>query len=117
MIAGFNAEISGGIELIGTLMTQSTVPIKKPLANRFLETTCGRLSNRSGEGGIRTPDTLADIPVFETGAFGHSATSPCLFSLSRPLTPAREQIIDHELRFAVWEVIEVQCGRCARSAD
>ena len=30
----------------------------------------------SGEGGIRTPDTLADIPVFETGAFGHSATSP-----------------------------------------
>ena len=29
-----------------------------------------------GEGGIRTRDTLADIPVFETGAFNHSATSP-----------------------------------------
>ena len=32
-----------------------------------------------GESGIRTRDTLADIPVFETGAFNHSATSPlCL---------------------------------------
>lgn len=31
---------------------------------------------KSGEGEIRTLDTLAGIPVFETGAFGHSATSP-----------------------------------------
>jgi hypothetical protein len=30
----------------------------------------------NGEGGIRTPDTLAGIPVFETGAFNRSATSP-----------------------------------------
>ena len=29
-----------------------------------------------GESGIRTRDTLTDIPVFETGAFNHSATSP-----------------------------------------
>ncbi len=29
-----------------------------------------------GEGGIRTHDTLARIPVFETGTFNHSATSP-----------------------------------------
>jgi len=29
-----------------------------------------------GEGGIRTPDSLATIPVFETGAFNRSATSP-----------------------------------------
>src|ERR1700756_1415022 len=30
-----------------------------------------------GEGGIRTPDTLASMPHFECGAFNHSATSPC----------------------------------------
>ena len=29
-----------------------------------------------GEGGIRTRDTPEGIPVFETGAFNHSATSP-----------------------------------------
>src|SRR5690349_7098880 len=31
---------------------------------------------RNGEGEIRTPATLAGRPVFETGAFNHSATSP-----------------------------------------
>src|SRR5579871_4147777 len=30
----------------------------------------------SGEGGIRTPDTVARMPHFECGAFNHSATSP-----------------------------------------
>jgi hypothetical protein len=30
----------------------------------------------SGEGEIRTPATLAGRPVFETGAFSRSATSP-----------------------------------------
>ena len=29
-----------------------------------------------GERGIRTPDTVARIPDFESGAFNHSATSP-----------------------------------------
>ena len=29
-----------------------------------------------GEGGIRTHDTLARIPVFETGTFNRSDTSP-----------------------------------------
>jgi hypothetical protein len=29
-----------------------------------------------GEGGIRTHDPVARIPVFETGTFNHSATSP-----------------------------------------
>src|SRR5690606_3747058 len=32
--------------------------------------------NDGGEGGIRTPDTLASMPHFECGAFNHSATSP-----------------------------------------
>ena len=34
------------------------------------------LVSSSGEGEIRTLDALSGIPVFETGAFGHSATSP-----------------------------------------
>lgn len=29
-----------------------------------------------GEGGIRTPEELASLTVFETVAFNHSATSP-----------------------------------------
>ncbi len=29
-----------------------------------------------GEGGIRTHGTLARTPVFETGLFNHSSTSP-----------------------------------------
>lgn len=29
-----------------------------------------------GEGGIRTPDTFARTPDFESGTFNHSATSP-----------------------------------------
>jgi hypothetical protein len=33
-------------------------------------------SGHGGEGGIRTLDTLARIPVFETGLFNHSSTSP-----------------------------------------
>ena len=37
-------------------------------------TTC--LASGGGEGGIRTHDTLARIPVFETGTFNRSVTSP-----------------------------------------
>ena len=48
------------------LMTQ-------PMAGIHLEAQGWK---ESGEGEIRTLDTLAGIPVFETGAFGHSATSP-----------------------------------------
>ena len=29
-----------------------------------------------GEGGIRTHDTIARMPVFETGPFNHSGTHP-----------------------------------------
>src|SRR2546428_3619140 len=37
---------------------------------------------RGGEGGIRTPDTVARMPHFECGAFNHSATSPLNCDLS-----------------------------------
>ena len=33
-------------------------------------------SRNCGEGEIRTPETLAGLPLFESGAFNHSATSP-----------------------------------------
>jgi hypothetical protein len=36
----------------------------------------GRKMLAGGEGGIRTPDTVARMPHFECGAFNHSATSP-----------------------------------------
>ncbi len=35
-----------------------------------------RAAATSGQGGIRTHDTVAGMPVFETGAFNHSATCP-----------------------------------------
>ncbi len=38
----------------------------------------GGYAKSGGEGGIRTPDTLASMPHFECGAFDHSATSPSL---------------------------------------
>jgi hypothetical protein len=37
---------------------------------------------RGGEGGIRTPDTVARMPHFECGAFNRSATSPSRGSIS-----------------------------------
>ena len=46
--------------------------IKRTLAN-FCEQGCG------GWGGIRTHETLSRLPVFKTGAFNRSATSPFLF--------------------------------------
>ena len=36
----------------------------------------GSINRNGGEGGIRTHGTLARSPVFKTGAFDHSATSP-----------------------------------------
>ena len=36
----------------------------------------GSLEETGGEGGIRTPEGLAPLPVFETGPFNRSGTSP-----------------------------------------
>jgi hypothetical protein len=42
----------------------------------------GRVSGRSGRGEIRTHDTeVIGMPVFETGAFNHSATRPTIYSV------------------------------------
>ena len=50
---------------------------RAPFATR-VKTLCfaANFSLAGGEGGIRTPDTLASMPHFECGAFNHSATSP-----------------------------------------
>ena|GEM_PF-4717469 len=49
----------------------------KPLAaNDTGIATYGDAWEKSGEGEIRTPVTIARKPVFETGAFSRSATSP-----------------------------------------
>ena len=48
-----------------------------------------------GWGGIRTPETLARLPVFKTGAFSHSATHP------RPiLMPEKEQDVKTQITWA-----------------
>src|SRR5579871_2710815 len=43
---------------------------RSPLAAKMHKKKTG------GEGGIRTPETLARLTVFKTAAFDHSATSP-----------------------------------------
>jgi hypothetical protein len=75
---------------IGTNMGQTPVPKAHPRSPRGTNPTkiaeagndenprkfAGSRTKTSGEGGIRTLDALADIPVFETGTINHSATSP-----------------------------------------
>ena len=42
-----------------------------------------------GEGGIRTPDTLSGMPVFKTGVFDRSTTSPALCDRTFAITGNR----------------------------
>src|SRR5262245_25974286 len=39
-----------------------------------------------GQGGIRTHDTVAGIPVFETGSFSHSDTCPAGCKITEPVS-------------------------------
>lgn len=50
------------------------------MSSGLLRTTeyCGLRTLWYGQGEIRTLDTVAGMPVFETGAFNHSATCPAL---------------------------------------
>ncbi len=55
---------------------------KKPDKCKFLILlTFIRFFTTGGEGGIRTHGDVATTPDFESGTFGHSATSPKLLSL------------------------------------
>src|SRR6266446_22360 len=79
----------GGIRTHGTLLTYTHFPgvRLKPLGHpsrhhflaRAIETTV------NGQGEIRTLDTgFTGMPVFETGAFNHSATCPTGPQVIRP---------------------------------
>ncbi len=52
--------------------------------HRHFGAAVSRPSTWSGQGGIRTPDTLACITVFETAAFDHSATCPWKYFTTVP---------------------------------
>ena len=56
-------------ELANRLGIVSQSSIQAPVFKR-------RKIEHGGEGGIRTLDTVTRIPVFETGLFNHSSTSP-----------------------------------------
>jgi hypothetical protein len=71
----------GGIRTHGTLLTYTHFPgvrlkpLGHPSRHRYLALAIEGL--RSGQGEIRTLDTgFTGMPVFETGAFNHSATCP-----------------------------------------
>ncbi len=63
-----------GVAFIIIKLPSTSRPLREllrlPLGNPRQSLTTG------GEGGIRTHDTLARIPVFETGPFNRSGTSP-----------------------------------------
>lgn len=63
-----------------------------------------------GGGGIRTHDTLARIPVFETGAFNRSATPPkdTHFAIGRVWRPLFDWLgaISGQLPFLAGRVIK-----------
>src|SRR5665213_355554 len=44
----------------------------------------GNLKSNCGEGGIRTLEELSPLPVFETGSFDHSDTSPSAYRTTLP---------------------------------
>ena len=71
--------------VIGTILTQSSVPIKNGDATGDAAMRWECASKASGEAGIRTLGTLAGTLVFETSTIGHSVTSP--------RAPARGRII------------------------
>ena len=54
----------------------------------FIQQEAQAAMSDGGEGGIRTPDALARMPVFETGAFSRSATSPMCRVIARRNSPS-----------------------------
>jgi hypothetical protein len=65
------------------------------------------LLGAGGEGGIRTPDTLASITVFETAAFNRSATSPCV----------RDGGVASPFALGTQALLRRRCGHRLRSAS
>ena len=65
---------AGGLEHRASVRSLLYTGFVEPLEHRVREVVAPEPSG--GEGGIRTHDTLARIPVFETGLFNRSSTSP-----------------------------------------
>ena len=90
----FKPDLHAGKLAFGQLSGQSIFRTTCPCYHRIgLQTACagGGRHNRvrnpddfGGEGEIRTPETLTGLPVFKTGAFNRSATSP--FSWNQRVT-------------------------------
>lgn len=59
------------------------------------------LAQVGGGGRIRTSDTLSDIPLFESGAFNHSATPPCIFICHSSVYDAEKKEKRHALLFFI----------------
>ncbi len=51
-------------------------PLGHPSGKHVTRSCVSQHELHSGQGEIRTHDTVAGMPVFETGAFNHSATCP-----------------------------------------
>jgi hypothetical protein len=57
-------------------VSSQEMPILSELSSVLSQDRIAQKSQSGGEGGIRTPDTVARMPHFECGAIDHSATSP-----------------------------------------
>lgn len=81
MLLGVLCQSGRGLEInIGNTLVALMFRLKfQPLNSGsliLLGRTYDLMQVSGGGGGIRTHDELAPIPVFETGAFDHSATPP-----------------------------------------
>ena len=63
------------------------------LGNSLIVESGGGWGGFGGEGGIRTPDTVARMPDFESGAFDHSATSPRLLAQGQKAAHSNQNFV------------------------
>src|ERR1700678_888253 len=91
-VTRIEARVNTAQDYTKALMRAVPVPIPRRGESDLRRVLQIQLSNNinclvdGGEGGIRTPGTLARTPHFECGAIDHSATSPG--ATARPKTPA-----------------------------
>ena len=113
----------GGIRTHGTLLTYTHFPgvrlkpLGHPSQHCFSAPPSKKARARSGpsalhygQGEIRTLDTLAGMPVFETGAFNHSATCPTALKPIRAMGLNQLQRSHSGLPPRFKEIREHQCA-------
>jgi hypothetical protein len=79
----------------------------------------GGEQGNGGEGGIRTHGTLSRTPVFKTGAFNRSATSPALRAVftgfvrfSPPSSELKSKNVDIEISDRIFVGFKLPLGFC-----